>query len=172
MQHAACCAVLQCTVPCVVTYQCVGRSGHRLSLSLSLSCVDSMEHATLRNPNADLIIVTMMLMHALQLTAYVMYMYAVLLSLLRHPLCTIIVISYEQLQKTAALAAAVGLGQGQADAPALLEHLCRFHCNNFGIVNSLFAPEGAGCYPWGALLNHGCSGNCVLTYAPDPVTGR
>eukprot|EP00729_Bicosta_minor_P014928 gene14928-14317_t len=78
---------------------------------------------------------------------------------------------YEQLQKTAALAAAVGLGQGQADAPALLEHLCRFHCNNFGIVNSLFAPEGAGCYPWGALLNHGCSGNCVLTYAPDPVTG-
>ena len=63
-------------------------------------------------------------------------------------------------------------GQGQADTAALLEHLCQFHCNNFGIVNSLFTPEGAGCYPWGALLNHGCDGNCVLTYAPDPVTRR
>eukprot|EP00729_Bicosta_minor_P001163 gene1163-12050_t len=79
---------------------------------------------------------------------------------------------FEQLRKTAALAASVDLGQGVADASALLEHLCRFHCNNFGIVTPLFNPEGAGCYPWGALLNHGCNGNCVLTYAPDHATGR
>jgi SET and MYND domain-containing protein len=71
---------------------------------------------------------------------------------------------YAQLRQTAVLAAAAGVVGRQTDTTVdeLLELLCRFHCNNFGVVNQLLVPQGAGCYPWGALLNHGCDGNCVL----------
>eukprot|EP00123_Amoebidium_parasiticum_P006800 comp17667_c0_seq1/m.17468 comp17667_c0_seq1/g.17468 ORF comp17667_c0_seq1/g.17468 comp17667_c0_seq1/m.17468 type:complete len:476 (-) comp17667_c0_seq1:791-2218(-) len=42
--------------------------------------------------------------------------------------------------------------------------LCRMQCNNFSIWNDLLVGVGAGVYPAGALLNHACNGNCVITY--------
>jgi SET and MYND domain-containing protein len=45
------------------------------------------------------------------------------------------------------------------------EMLCRFHCNNFSITDELLIEIGAGCFPWGAMVNHSCSNNCVITYA-------
>eukprot|EP00397_Hematodinium_sp_SG-2012_P017675 GEMP01018085.1.p1 GENE.GEMP01018085.1~~GEMP01018085.1.p1 ORF type:complete len:489 (+),score=95.54 GEMP01018085.1:81-1469(+) len=42
--------------------------------------------------------------------------------------------------------------------------LNRFSCNNFAIVDELFNPIAAGVYPHGAMLNHSCAPNCVLTY--------
>ena len=53
---------------------------------------------------------------------------------------------------------------------ALYEHLCRFQCNNFGITDDLLLPIGAGVYPNGALLNHSCDPNCVITYTYDATT--
>ena len=42
--------------------------------------------------------------------------------------------------------------------------LAKFQCNNFSIVDDLFISVGAGIYPVGALLNHSCLSNCVLSY--------
>lgn len=45
--------------------------------------------------------------------------------------------------------------------------LRRFKCNNFGICDDLFSVKGAGIYPLGALLNHDCVPNCLITYDQD-----
>eukprot|EP01134_Creolimax_fragrantissima_P005926 CFRG5926T1 len=46
--------------------------------------------------------------------------------------------------------------------------ILRMKCNNFSIWNDLLVPVGSGCYPGGALLNHSCAPDCVVTY--DLVT--
>jgi SET and MYND domain-containing protein len=58
-------------------------------------------------------------------------------------------------------------GVSMREIQALLQ---RFECNNFAIVDALFLPIGAGLYPYGALLNHSCEPNCVITY-DDKVDG-
>ncbi|KAH9086024.1 hypothetical protein Ae201684P_005720 [Aphanomyces euteiches] len=50
------------------------------------------------------------------------------------------------------------------------EILCRFHCNNFAITDELLLEIGAGCFPWGAMVNHSCANNCIITYAPKTQT--
>jgi len=42
--------------------------------------------------------------------------------------------------------------------------LARFQRNNFAIWNELLVPVAAAVYPLGALLNHGCDFNAVLSY--------
>lgn len=42
--------------------------------------------------------------------------------------------------------------------------LRKFRCNNFGIQNALQTVIGHGVFPKGAILNHSCDPNCVLTY--------
>ena len=42
--------------------------------------------------------------------------------------------------------------------------LRRFGCNNFSVTNSLVVSVAAACVPIGALLNHSCDPNCVVTY--------
>merc|ERR1712137_1078924 len=39
--------------------------------------------------------------------------------------------------------------------------------NNFQVVDSVFRNLGTAVYPVGALLNHSCSPNCVITYHYD-----
>ena len=46
----------------------------------------------------------------------------------------------------------------------LLQTLYRFGSNNFAITDDLLLKTGAGVYPEGALLNHDCVPNCVVTY--------
>jgi len=72
----------------------------------------------------------------------------------------------EQLEQIARVVAAVPrlLPEGVGGEEAIFDALCRFRNNNFAIVNDLFIPIGAGCFPNGAALNHSCMPNCVLTY--------
>jgi SET and MYND domain-containing protein len=42
--------------------------------------------------------------------------------------------------------------------------LHKFKCNNFGILDSIQFVIGHGVYPRGAVLNHSCDPNCILTY--------
>ncbi|OQR88308.1 hypothetical protein ACHHYP_20314 [Achlya hypogyna] len=44
--------------------------------------------------------------------------------------------------------------------------LCRAHVNNFVITDDLLLDVGAGCFPWGAMINHSCLYNCFTTFAP------
>ena len=46
----------------------------------------------------------------------------------------------------------------------LLNTLYRFGSNNFAITDDLLLKTGAGVYPEGALLNHDCVPNWVVTY--------
>lgn len=50
------------------------------------------------------------------------------------------------------------------DPAALLIYLCRFHCNNFGIIDNQLFPIGEGTYPIGSLFNHSCRPNAVALY--------
>jgi SET and MYND domain-containing protein len=50
-------------------------------------------------------------------------------------------------------------------AVQFFEHLLhKFQCNNFGILDALQFVIGHGVYPQGAILNHSCDPNCILTY--------
>eukprot|EP01029_Cantina_marsupialis_P031345 TRINITY_DN89_c0_g1_i4.p1 TRINITY_DN89_c0_g1~~TRINITY_DN89_c0_g1_i4.p1 ORF type:complete len:485 (-),score=167.06 TRINITY_DN89_c0_g1_i4:469-1923(-) len=44
--------------------------------------------------------------------------------------------------------------------------LCAFECNNFGIVNELFSIHGSGVYLEGAMVNHSCIPNTIMSYEP------
>lgn len=61
-------------------------------------------------------------------------------------------------------------GAAPPDPVAIDRMLCSFQCNNFGITDDLLMPIGAGVFPAGAILNHSCDPNCVVTYAFDAVT--
>ncbi|KAM3582254.1 hypothetical protein VKS41_005684 [Umbelopsis sp. WA50703] len=50
------------------------------------------------------------------------------------------------------------------DAAALVTYLCRFQCNNFGIVDNQLFTIGEGTYPIGSLFNHSCRPNAVALY--------
>ncbi|EDQ87033.1 uncharacterized protein MONBRDRAFT_27776 [Monosiga brevicollis MX1] len=53
---------------------------------------------------------------------------------------------------------------GSTDKQRVMDVLQRADCNNFSIWDELLLPRGAGVYPWGAILNHSCEPNCVMTY--------
>ncbi|CAG8569139.1 3617_t:CDS:2 [Funneliformis caledonium] len=46
----------------------------------------------------------------------------------------------------------------------LINHLCRFHCNNFTIHDSQLFIYGEGTYPIGSLFNHSCRPNAIVMY--------
>ncbi|GAB5585756.1 hypothetical protein Unana1_00656 [Umbelopsis nana] len=50
------------------------------------------------------------------------------------------------------------------DPTTLLIYLCRFQCNNFGIVDNQLFAIGEGTYPIGSLFNHSCRPNAVALY--------
>ena len=54
----------------------------------------------------------------------------------------------------------------QKAMPVLAGVLQSFPCNNFAITDTLVVSQAAGIYPLGALLNHSCAPNCVITYEP------
>ncbi|KNC86131.1 hypothetical protein SARC_01700 [Sphaeroforma arctica JP610] len=49
----------------------------------------------------------------------------------------------------------------------VVKMIVRMKCNNFSIWNELLVPVGSGCYPAGALLNHSCEPDCIITYDLD-----
>lgn len=55
-----------------------------------------------------------------------------------------------------------GAAVGAAAAEALLY---RMQCNDFGVWDGLIVCVGAGVFPAGAMVNHACDANCVVTYA-------
>lgn len=57
-----------------------------------------------------------------------------------------------------------GIISKDIDQEEIVNYLLKFNCNNFGIVDSLFQPYASGVYPIGALVNHSCLPNCVITY--------
>ncbi|CAI2174079.1 6194_t:CDS:2 [Funneliformis geosporum] len=46
----------------------------------------------------------------------------------------------------------------------LINHLCRFHCNNFTIHDSQLFTYGEGTYPIGSLFNNSCRPNAIVMY--------
>jgi len=51
----------------------------------------------------------------------------------------------------------------------LFELLCRFSCNNFAFCDNLYISIGASVFPTGAILNHSCKPNCIVSYAFNPL---
>jgi len=57
-------------------------------------------------------------------------------------------------------------GEQRAKATAFFTSLLlKFRHNNFGIQNELQQVIACGVFPTGAILNHSCDPNCILTYA-------
>ena len=42
--------------------------------------------------------------------------------------------------------------------------LAAFRSNNFSVTDDMVVSQAAGVYPLGALLNHSCAPNCIMTY--------
>lgn len=62
----------------------------------------------------------------------------------------------------------VGLFPDVATAQAAGALLTAFDRNNFSIFDALQVSQASAVYPAGALLNHSCAPNCVLTYCTLP----
>ena len=62
-----------------------------------------------------------------------------------------------------------GKGKSVADDVKSLDEvesmLYRMQCNDFGVWDGLIVCVGAGVFPAGAMVNHSCDANCVVTYA-------
>lgn len=72
--------------------------------------------------------------------------------------------------KAAAAGGGSRAGDGDGGDPThrdLFNMLCRFTSNNFAVTDPLMSSLGAGAYPVGALLNHSCVANCVMSYEPE-----
>ncbi|TYZ62191.1 hypothetical protein PybrP1_004943 [[Pythium] brassicae (nom. inval.)] len=50
--------------------------------------------------------------------------------------------------------------------------LCRVNCNAFTISDDACAPVGIGVFPHGALFNHSCAPNCVVSFAGQDMRVR
>jgi len=64
-----------------------------------------------------------------------------------------------------ALAKKKGLKRACPPQEQLSSLLERFACNDFSIWDELLISVGSGCYPLGAILNHSCEPNCVLSFS-------
>jgi hypothetical protein len=64
-----------------------------------------------------------------------------------------------------ALAKKKGLKKACPPQEQLSSLLERFACNDFSIWDELLISVGSGCYPLGAILNHSCEPNCVLSFS-------
>ncbi|CAI5709289.1 unnamed protein product [Peronospora destructor] len=51
----------------------------------------------------------------------------------------------------------------------MVRMLSRFRNNNFSICDELLLELGAGCYLVGAMINHSCNPNCVVTFIPKTL---
>lgn len=70
-----------------------------------------------------------------------------------------------ELEKISQILAGIpGLLPEDSNAGKAFDALSRFRNNNFALVDDLFIAIGAGCFPFGAALNHSCRPNCLLTY--------
>eukprot|EP00945_MAST-04E_sp_MAST-4E-sp1_P001892 g1892.t1 len=58
----------------------------------------------------------------------------------------------------------LGLGDGAFSADELVQFLQRFGCNNFSVTDKLMVSVAACVSPYGAILNHSCLPNCVVSY--------
>lgn len=68
----------------------------------------------------------------------------------------------------AAIAHSFGLKERNA-ASYFAMLLRKFRFNNFGVVNNLQQVIASAIYPRGAILNHSCDPNCILTYRNTEV---
>ncbi len=56
----------------------------------------------------------------------------------------------------------------QPASPSALVSLLRAgRRNNFAVADDLLTPLAAASFPYGALLNHACDANCVISYERD-----
>jgi SET and MYND domain-containing protein len=46
----------------------------------------------------------------------------------------------------------------------IVQLFCRVNCNAFTISDDLCTPLGIGVFPHGALFNHSCDPNCVVSF--------
>ncbi|RMX65130.1 hypothetical protein DD238_007585 [Peronospora effusa] len=51
----------------------------------------------------------------------------------------------------------------------IVRMLSRFCNNNFSICDELLLELGAGCYLLGAMINHSCNPNCIVTFVPKTL---
>lgn len=49
---------------------------------------------------------------------------------------------------------------------------CRVNCNAFTISDDLCAPLGIGVFPNGALFNHSCEPNCIVSFHEQQMVVR
>lgn len=69
-----------------------------------------------------------------------------------------------KLRKMAELAESHGLLPSDSDCEQLLRLIQVGAVNNFCIQDTLLVPVAAAIFPHGALLNHSCRPNCVISY--------
>lgn len=49
-------------------------------------------------------------------------------------------------------------------ADRVVQLFCRVNCNAFTVASAACAPRGIGVFPHGALFNHSCAPNCVVSF--------
>ncbi len=64
-------------------------------------------------------------------------------------------------------ALAAALLPPHASPSALVSLLRAGRRNNFAVADDLLTPLAAASFPYGALLNHACDANCVISYERD-----